>query len=83
MNAWNSKKIEKLWNPEKAVPAEINAHQKQWFFKGGSAQNRRVLMGDFSKGGVHKTDGFWWMIFQRGECTKPTGFGMFLIASKN
>ena len=30
-----------------------------WFFKGGSTQNRWVLMGDFSKGGVHKTDGFW------------------------
>ena len=30
----------------------------EWFFKGGSTQNRWVLMGDFSKGGVHKTDGF-------------------------
>ena len=38
---------------------EINAYQKQWF----------------SKGGVHKTDGFWWVIFQRGEYTKPMGFG--------
>ena len=28
-------------------------------FKGGSTQNRWLLMGDFSKGGVHKTDGFW------------------------
>ena len=28
-------------------------------------------MGDFSKGGVHKTDGFWWVL----EC--------FFIASKN
>ena len=37
--------------------AEISAHQKQWFFKGRSTQNRWVLMGDFSKGGVHKTDG--------------------------
>ena len=34
-------------------------------------QNRWLLMGDFSKGGVHKTDGFWWVIFQRGEYTKP------------
>ena len=34
---------------------EINTHQKQWF----------------SKGGVHKTDGFWWVIFQRGEYIKP------------
>ena len=25
------------------------------------------------KGGVHKTDGFWWVIFQRGEYTKPMG----------
>ena len=33
-----------------------------WFFKGGSTQNRRVLVGDFSKGGVHKTDGFWWVL---------------------
>ena len=31
-------------------------------------------MGDFSKGGVHKTDGFWWMIFQRGEYMKPIAF---------
>ena len=53
---------------------EISAHQKQWFFKGVSTQNRWVLMDDFSKGGVHKTDGFWWVIFQRGEYTKPMGF---------
>ena len=45
-----------------------------WFFKGGSTQNRWALMGDFSKGGVHKTDGLWWVIFQRGEYTKPMGF---------
>ena len=37
---------------------EISVHQKQWF----------------SKGGVHKTDGFWWVLFQRGEYTKPMGF---------
>ena len=57
--------------------------------KGGSTQNRWLLMGDFSKGGVHKTDGLWWMIFkggstqnrwalmddfQRGEYTKLMGF---------
>ena len=30
-----------------------------WFFKGESTQYRWVVMGDFSKGGVHKTDGFW------------------------
>ena len=29
-----------------------------WFFRGG---------------GVHKTDGFGWVIFQRGEYTKPMG----------
>ena len=23
---------------------------------------------------VHKTDGFWWVIFQRGEYTKPMAF---------
>ena len=43
------------------------------FQGGGSAENRWALMGDFSKGGVHKTDGFWWVIFQRGEYTKPMG----------
>ena len=53
---------------------EISAHQKQWFFKGGSTWNRWGLMDDFSKEGVHKTDGFWWVIFQRGEYTKPMGF---------
>ena len=31
-------------------------------------------MGDFSKGGVHKTDGLWWVIFQRGEYMKPMDF---------
>ena len=44
-------------------------------------------MGDFSKGGVHKTDGFRWMIFQRGEYIKPMAFdgfwNVFFIASKN
>ena len=40
-------------------------------------------MGDFSKGGVHKTDGLWWVIFQRGEYIKPMGFEMFFIASKS
>ena len=44
-----------------------------WFFKGGSTQNRWLLMGDFPKGGVHETDSFWWVIFQRGEYTKPMG----------
>ena len=59
---------------------EISAHRKlifqrgeytkpmgldEWFFKGGSTQNRWFLMGDFSKGGVHKTNGCWWVIFQR------------------
>ena len=48
-----------------------------WFFKGGSTWNRRVLMGDFSKGGVHETDGFWWVVFQRREYTKPMGFDGF------
>ena len=62
------------------VFSEINAHleisalQKQWFFKGGSTQNRWLLMGDFPKEGVNKTDGVWWMIFQRGEYMKPMGF---------
>ena len=31
-------------------------------------------MGDFPKGGVHKINGLWWVIFQRGEYTKPMGF---------
>ena len=56
---------------------EIRAHQKQWFFKGGSTQNRWVLLDDFSQGGVHKTDGFYWMIFHRGEYMKPMGFDGF------
>ena len=33
-----------------------------WFFKGRSTQNRWLVMGDFSKGGVHKTDRFWWVL---------------------
>ena len=31
-------------------------------------------MGDFSKGGVHKTDELWWVSFQRGEYMKPMAF---------
>ena len=31
-------------------------------------------MDDFLKGGVHKTNGFWWVIFQRGEVDKIDGF---------
>ena len=37
---------------------EISAHQNSWF----------------SKKRVHKTDGFWWVISQRGEYTKPMAF---------
>ena len=43
-------------------------------------------MGDFSKGEVHKTGGFWWVIFQRGKYTKPMGANEFwnvFIASRN
>ena len=53
---------------------EISAHQKQWFFKGGSTQNRWLFMGDFSKGGVHETDGFLWVDFSQGDYIKPMGF---------
>ena len=38
-----------------------------WFSKGGSTQNRRILMDDFSKGGVHKTDGFDGWCFKGGS----------------
>ena len=54
-------------------PPDLSALQKHWFFKGGSTQNRWLLMSDFSQGGVHKTDGFWWVIFQRGEYIQPNG----------
>ena len=37
---------------------DTSAHQKQSFFKGG----------------VHKTDGLWWVIFQRGGVHKTNGF---------
>ena len=57
-----------------------------WFSKGGSTQNRWAVMGDFSKGGVHKTNGSWWVIFQRGEYTKPMGcdgfWNLFFVASE-
>ena len=55
------------------------------FFKGGSTQNRWALMGDFSKGGVHKTDGLWWMIFKGGSTQNRWGwmsFGNFLLLQK-
>ena len=41
-------------------PPEISAHQKQWFFKGGSTQKLMGCDGWFSKGG--------------GEYTKPIDF---------
>ena len=58
------------------VPPTIRFHPNKKI-KGGSTQNRWLLMGDFSKGGVHKTDGSWWVIFQRGEYTKPMGLDGF------
>ena len=44
-----------------------------WFFIGGSTQNRWLLMGDSSKGGVHKTDGSWWVMFSKGGVHKTDG----------
>ena len=48
-------------------PAQNKRPPKTVIFKGGSTQNRWLLMDDFSKGGVHKTDGV------------VMGFGMFFI----
>ena len=45
-----------------------------WFFKGGSTWNRWASLGDFSKGGVHKTDGLRWVIFLHS--TKPQSTGL-------
>ena len=62
------------------VFAEISASPrkkrppKTVIFQRGSTWNRWGLMGDFSKEGVHETDGVWWVIFQRGEYIKPNGF---------
>ena len=53
-----------------------------WFFKGGSTQNRWALMGDFSKGGVHKIDGFSWVIFQRGKYKTDGFWNVFLLFQK-
>ena len=36
-------------------------------------------MSDFSKGGVHKTDESWWVIFQRGEYTKPMSLDVWFF----
>ena len=55
-------------------PSRNKRPPKTVIFKGGSTQNRWALMGDFSKGGLHETDGLWWVIFQRGEYTKPRAF---------
>ena len=64
------------------VFAEINAHQKQWFFKGGSTQNRWVLMGDFSKGG--STQNRWILMgdFSKGGVRKTDGFWNFVLLLK-
>ena len=56
---------------------EINAHQKQWFFKGGSTQNRWALMGGFSKGGLHETDGW----FFKGGSTQNRWVLEFVLLS--
>ena len=31
-------------------------------------------MDDFSKGGVHKTDDFWWVMFSKGGVQETDGF---------
>ena len=49
----------RIWRNKR--PPKISARQKQWFFKGGSTQNRWD----------------WWMIFQRGEYAKPKAFDVF------
>ena len=59
-----NKQCDPLLTHSSTVFAQINAHPEK------STQKNS----DFSKGGVHKTDGFWWVIFQRGEYTKPMGF---------
>ena len=45
---------------------EIRAHQKQWFFKGGVHKTDGFWWVILQRGGVHKTDGLWWVILQRG-----------------
>ena len=44
------------------------------YSKGGVHKTKWLLMGHSSKGGVHKTDGLWWVIFQKGEYIKRMGF---------
>ena len=47
-----------------------------WFFQRGEYTKPMGFDGWFFKGGggVHKTNGFWWVIFQRGgEYIKPMG----------
>ena len=75
------------WSDWRTVFAEINAHpeisahQKQWFFKGGSTQNRWGLMGDVFKGGT--TQNRWAVMgdFSKGGLHRNRwglmGFGMF------
>ena len=66
--------------PSKIYHICRNKHPpKTVIFKGGSTQNRWALLGDFSEGGVHKTDGLCWMISQRGEYIKPMAFDGFCI----
>ena len=43
------------------------------FSKGGGVHKTDGLWWVIFKGGVHETDGFWWVIFQRGEYMKPMG----------
>ena len=60
--------------PQNKRPPRNKCSSKTMIFKGGSTQNRWLLMDEFSRGGVHKTDGFWRVMFQGGgEYTKPMG----------
>ena len=53
---------------------EISAHQKTVIFQRGEYTKPMAFDGWFSKGGVHKTDGFWWVIFKGGSTQNQWAF---------
>ena len=62
--------VQKPWSQNDRRPLDLHNPDRKWknyrIFR-----NKRPPKTEISKGGVHKTDGFWWVIFQRGEYMKP------------
>ena len=59
LNKFHHKKISLFTNNE--INERISIEKSTIFQRGGLHKTDGLLMGDFSKGGVHKIDEFWWV----------------------